>query len=150
MPDPVTVGIVTGAALALGADVVKSTVGEVVKDAYAALKNKVAQWGASEVEALEKAPASAARKAVVAEVVDGLSADDKEVVRALAEQLIAALKRADIGTVGLDVGRLDALDVELGNIAVTEGTGARIGEARVLGKFQTGDITVGDQRGKKI
>ena len=49
------------------------------------------------------------------------------------------MKRAG-GPVGLDVSRLDALEIQLGAINVTEGTGVRIGEARVLGVFRTGDI----------
>jgi hypothetical protein len=144
MPDPVTIGALAATALAMaGEAVIKGTVGGVVKDTYKALKGKVAPWAVSDIEALEKAPTSVARKAVVAEIVDGQSADEKAAVHALAKELIAAMKSAGGSSVGLDIGRLEALDVQLGNITVTEGTGARIGEARVHGTFATGNITVG-------
>jgi hypothetical protein len=50
--------------------------------------------------------------------------------------------------IGLDIGRLTALEVDLGNITVTEGIGARIEESRVDGTFKTGDISVGTPPGK--
>jgi hypothetical protein len=62
--------------------------------------------------------------------------------------LIAALRHAAVGKVGLDVGRLEALEVQLGAITVTEGTGVSIDEARVHETFKTGDITVGGKPGK--
>jgi len=142
MADPVTIGVLTASALAMaGEAALKGAVGEAVKDAYKALKSRVAQWGGSDVEALEKAPASEARRAVVAEVVDGQPGDEQAAVRLLAQELLAALKRS--GNVGLDIGRLEALEVQLGDIRVTEGTGARIDEARVHGTFNAGNITVG-------
>jgi len=148
MVEPATVGVLAASALAVASEaVVKGVVDGVVKDGYKALKDKVAHWAGHDVEALEKAPASAARLAVVAEVIDSQPADDKITVRALAEHLVAALKRVG-GPVGLDVGRLDALGIQLGSINVTEGTGVRIGEARVLGTFNAGDINVGPPQGK--
>ncbi len=146
MIDSATIGTLVASALAMAGDaMVKGLVGEAVKDGYKSLKNKVAAWAADDVEALEKAPTSQARQAVVAEIIDIRQADDKAAVRALATQLIDALKRAGAGAVGLDVGRLDAIEVQLGAINVTEGTGARIDEARVRGTFQVGDINVGGQ-----
>jgi hypothetical protein len=47
--------------------------------------------------------------------------------------LTSQLKR-EAPIIGLDVGRLDALQVELGRIMVTEGIGARIQEAQVGGR----------------
>ena len=143
MGDPVTIGVLTASALAMaGEAALKGAVGEAAKDAYKALKSRVAQWAGSDVEALEKTPTSQARQAVVAEVVDGQPGEEQAAVRLLAQELLAALKRK--GNVGLDIGRLEALEVQLGDIKVTEGTGARIEEARVLGTFSAGNITVGD------
>jgi hypothetical protein len=127
--------------------VLKGVVGEGVKDAYKALRDKIAPWAGSDVEAVEKAPTSPARQAVVAEIIDGRPADDQAAARVLAERLIAALKTS--GNVGLDVGRLEALEVRLGAITVSEGTGVSIGDARVHGTFEAGDITVGGTPGKK-
>jgi hypothetical protein len=148
MPDPVTIGALAASALGMAGEAfLKGAVGEIAKDAYKALKAKIATWAGNDVEALEKTPTSPARQAVVAEAVDGQSADDQAAVRALADRLIAALRAA--GPVGIDVGRLDALAVKLGAIAVTSGTGLRLAEARVLGTFETGDISVGPDAGKK-
>jgi hypothetical protein len=145
--EPLTIGTVVVSALGLaGEAALKGAIGETVKDAYKALKSKVMLWSSSDVEALEKTPGSAARRAVVAEVIDARPEDEKAVAQELARQLIAALNKS--GPIGLDVGRLDALAVRLGTITVTEGTGARIAEARVPGTFEVDAINVGSS-GKK-
>src|SRR6266436_9428853 len=142
MADPVTIGALTASALAMaGEAALKGAVGEAVKDAYKALKSRVAKWAGSDVEALEKAPASPARRAVIAEVVNHQSGEEQAALHMLAQQLIAALKQG--GAIGLDICRLEAVEVQLGDIKVTEGTGARIDEARVQGTFSTGNISVG-------
>jgi hypothetical protein len=147
MADPITIGALTASALAMaGEAALKGAVGEAAKDAYKALKSRVAQWAGSDVEALEKTPTSQARRAVVAEVVDNQSGNEQAAVRVLAQQLLAALKRSS--PVGLDIGRLEAVEVQLGNITVTEGTGARFKEVRVDGTFSTGNISVGDNSKK--
>jgi hypothetical protein len=150
MPDPITVGLLVGWALKLGAEaVVKSAVGEAVKDAYAALKNKLSVWAGGDVAALEKQPNSSARQAVITEIVDSLSAADQASLRSLAQVLTNELEKQAPKIIGLDVGRLKALQVEFGNIAVTEGTGVRIQEADVEGTFKTGEISVGPSLGKR-
>ena len=70
------------------------------------------------------------------------SEDDRKSLRALAEALVAKLKEC-APAIGLDIGRLTALEAQLGNLTVTSGIGARITEANV-GTFKTGDISVGD------
>jgi hypothetical protein len=125
----------------------KGAVGEAVKDIYKALKSKVAVWAGGDLEALEKAPASTARQAVVAEAIDAQPENDKAAARELAQRLITALKES--GPVALDIGRLDALAVRLGAITVTEGKGVRIAEAHVHGSFETGPINVGKPSAKK-
>jgi hypothetical protein len=142
-----TIGAVIASALGMAGDaIVKGAVGEAVKDSYKALKGKIAHWARDDVDALEKAPTSAARQAVVAEIIDSQPADDVAEVRALAERLIAALRAG--GNIGLDVARLEALEVRLGAITVKEGTGIRMGDVRVHGTFSTGDIKVGGPPGK--
>jgi hypothetical protein len=149
MPDPVTLGVLVAAALSMaGEATLKGAVGEAVKDAYKALKERVSHWAFSDVEALEKAPASITRQAVIAEIVDARPKDDQESLRVLAETLVAGLKES-APVIGLDIGRLTALEVDLGNITITEGIGARIEEARVEGTFKTGDISVGTPPGKR-
>ena len=147
MADPITVGVLVAGALSLGGEAVKAAVGEVVKDAYKALKAKLAGWAAGDVAELERTPGSDARKAVIAELVNNLPAKDQEELRTLAQALTSRLKEE--APIGLDIGRLDALAVELGNIVVTEGVGTRIQEARISGTFKTGDISVGSSPGKR-
>lgn len=147
MTDAVTIGTLAAAALAMASDAaIKGVVGEAVKDAYKALKGKVARWAGADVEALEKSPASTARQSVVAEVVDARPAEDQASVKAIADALITAMKSEALksgGPVGLDVGKLEALQVKLAAIAVTEGTGARFGEVKTSGTFEAGPINVG-------
>ena len=148
MPDPTTVGVLVAGALSLGGEAVKTAVGEAVKDAYKALKAKLAIWAAGDVAELEKTPHSDLRKAVIAEVVNNLPAEDQDELRVLAQVLTTGLKEA-APAIGLDVGHLDALAVELGKITVTEGVGARIQEAHVTGTFRVSDISVGSPLGKR-
>lgn len=148
MADPITVGELVAWALSLGSEaIVKSAVGEAVKDGYKALKSKVSVWAPSDVEELEKTPVSETRRAVIAERVDHLSQEHQDALRDLARTLTGKLKE-QAPTIGLDVGQLDALDVQLGNITVIEGVGARVQEARVAGTFRTGDISAGRPPGK--
>jgi hypothetical protein len=53
MSDPVTVGAMASLVLRMASEaVVKGVVGEAVKDAYKALKQRIAHWAAGDVEAL--------------------------------------------------------------------------------------------------
>jgi hypothetical protein len=143
MVDPVTVGSLVAGALSMAAEaVLKGAVGEAVKDGYKALKEKVSHWASGEVTALEATPSSIGRQTVIAEIIDAQSEDDRKSLRALAEALVAKLKEC-APAIGLDIGRLTALEAQLGNLTVTSGIGARITEANV-GTFKTGDISVGD------
>jgi hypothetical protein len=147
MVDPVTVGSLVAGALSMAAEaVLKGTVGEAVKDGYKALKERVSHRASGEVTALEATPSSIGRQTVIAEIIDTQSEEDRKSLRALAEALVAKLKES-APAIGLDIGRLSALEVQLGNITVTSGTGARIEEANVE-TFKTGDISVGDRSGK--
>ncbi len=147
MVDPVTVGSLVAGALSMAAGaVLKGTVGEAVKDGYKALKEKVSHWASGEVTALEATPSSIGRQTVIAEIIDAQSEDDRNSLRVLAEALVAKLKEC-APAIGLDIGRLTALEVQLGNITVTSGIGARIKEANVE-TLKTGDILVGDPSGK--
>ncbi|MGP0060803.1 MAG: hypothetical protein ACLPID_16110 [Beijerinckiaceae bacterium] len=123
-------------------DVLKGAVGEAVKDGYKALKEKVSHWASGEVSALEATPSSIGRQAVVAEIIDAQSEDERNSLRVLAEALIAKLKEC-APAIGLDIGRLTALEVQLGKLNVASGIGARITEANV-GTLKTGDISVGN------
>ena len=147
--DPVSMGSFAASVLSMAAEAaLKAGVGEAVKDAYKALRDRLAPKAGDEIALLEKKPGSRHLQAAVAEVVDALPPADSTDVRALAEALLNHLQNA-APAIGLDIGRLKALEVDLGTITVTgPGTGVRIADAEVHGRFATGNITVGAPPGK--
>ena len=148
MPDPITIGALAAAALSMtGEAMLKGAVGEVVKDAYKNLKDLVCSWAGADVEALEKSPTSPNRKGVIAEAIDAQPQVVQAQVKTLATALVAAMKDQTGGPVGLDVGKLKALQVDLASIRVESGTGARFGDVET-GVFRVGAIEVGSQPGK--
>lgn len=151
MSDPITLGSLVAWVLAMaGEAAVKGAVGEAAKNAYQALKEKIRPWAGGRIEALEKAPASAAEQAILAKEVDQRSVTDKEDIQTLATKLIEALENQErSGPIGLDLGTLKAVRVQLGAITVTEGIGARINKVDTPGGFTTGPITVGNLPGKR-
>jgi hypothetical protein len=145
MSDPVTIGTLAASVLAMAAEtVLKSSVTEVVKDAYKKLKEKVAAWSRGDVETLEKMPTSISRQRVIAEEIDRQSPEDQAEIRRLAVALSEALRNAaHAGPVGIDIGRLEAARVQLAEINVTEGIGFRADDVKTTGDFTSGPITVG-------
>lgn len=147
MVDPATVGSLVAGALSMAADAaLKGAVGEAVKDGYKVLKGKISHWASDEVAMLEAAPSSKGKQLAVAEIIDAQSDDDRAALRVLAETLVTRL-RESAPMIGIDIGRLTALEAHIGNITVTSGIGARIEEAKI-GTFKTGDILVGNRPGK--
>ena len=143
MPDPLTIGVLAASAISTAVEaLVKTGVGEAVKDAYKAVRDKVSHWASGEVATLEAAPASKGKQLAVAEIIDAQSADDKKALRALTETLLARLKES-APAIGLDVSRVADLEAQLGNITVTSGIGARFQDV-TGGTLKTGDISVGD------
>ena len=142
MTDPETVGSLVAVALGLGSEAAKTAMSETVKDAYKALRTRVATWAAGDVDELEKVPTSVKRRDLIAEAIDGLVPDEREVLRTLAQSLIDRLG-ASSAAIGLDIRQIRALNVDLGRIDVARGTGVRVEDAEVLGTFRTGEIYVG-------
>jgi hypothetical protein len=153
MTDPVTIGVLAATALGTAADAaLKGALGEAAKDAYRKLKDLVGNWAGADVAALEKTPASAPRRYVLAEVINDQPDDELARVKTFALALVAALKEeaaknAAGGPVGLDVGDLTALEVQLDAINATEGTGAKFGRVQTE-TFRAGPINVGPSAGK--
>jgi hypothetical protein len=150
MPDPVTLGGLAALALSMTAEsMLKGTVGEAAKEAYHALKNKIAQWAGGDVAALEQTPASASRQAVIAEEIDRQSPEDRANIRSLAIALMDELeKRQRSGPIGIDTDRLEAARIHLKNINVTGGTGIRAKDIKTAGDFSVEELTVGTPAGK--
>ncbi len=147
MPDPLTIGVLTAKAISIAAEeLVKTAVGEAVKDAYKALKDKVAHWTSGEIATLEAAPTSKGKQLAVAEIIDAQSEEDRQTLKVLTENLLAKLKE-NAPAIGLDVARVTDLEMELGKVNVTSGVGVRVRDA-LGGKLKTGDISVGGGSGK--
>jgi hypothetical protein len=120
MTDEITIGGLAASTLGIASEaLLKGAAGEGVKDAYRALKDKIAKWGVRDVDALEREPASAARRAVVAEIIDAQPAEEAAAVRVLAKRLIAALRTGE--SAGLDVGRFEAAGLDVGRLEALEG-----------------------------
>jgi hypothetical protein len=146
MTDPVTLGALGALALSKGAEaLVSSGVGEVVKDAYQRLKSLLSKRGASEVATLESNPKSAARQAVIAELIDGLPANELDETRALVRQLTAALQ-AEVKRLpaGIEIEKLTAMNMELNSVQVGSGVGFKAKEVNLSGDLKVGNLTVGE------
>ena len=146
MSDPVTLGLLAAQTLALAApEILKTSVGEATKDAYKALKEKIARWAGAEVQALEAAPSLKSKQFAVAELIDAQPDDEREKLRGLIDALVERLK-AEAPVIGLHIGALRNVETELGNITARTGVGARIGIAEG-GKLKIGDISTGGPSG---
>ena len=151
-PVTITIGSMAVAAFSEAAKIIakkalESAVGEATKDAYTALKAKIAKWAAGDVAALEKSPDSTKRQELLAEEIDKQSAHDLAEIKTLADALINELRKQP-PAVGVDIGRLEAMRIRLGEITVTEGVGFRAGEVVTPGEFSLDKLTVGGKPGK--
>jgi len=150
-PATITIGSIAVAAFSEATKIIakkalESVVGEATKEAYTALKAKIANWAAGDVAALEKSPDSTKRQELVAEEIDKQSPDDLAEIKALADVLIDELRKQP-ATVGVDIGRLEAMRGRLGQITVTGGTGFHADEV-VAEEFSLDKLTVGKTAGK--
>lgn len=148
VPDPITVGTIVMSALgAAGEAVVRGTVGEAAKDAYQALKARVTQLVGRNAADLASTTYTGISEPEVATAIDCLPRVEQEFLHDLVRALVREL-REHTSPVGLDAKKFEALEVQLGNITVTKGVGARFIDGSVKGTFKTGDISVGDPLGK--
>jgi hypothetical protein len=125
--DPVTIGALAATALGIVAQTaLKGTIDAVVKDAYTALKEKIASWAGADVEALVTEPSSRARHAVIAEAIDARPEREQEDVKALANRVFEALKQAPPPTrmVSADRGAVAVGGNISGSTITTQSTGA--------------------------
>jgi hypothetical protein len=149
MSDPVTIGAMASLVLSMASEAaLKGAVGEAAKDAYNALKHKIARWASGDVEALEKNPNSAARRAVIAETIDEQPDDEKTSIKKLAIELAGALKKSEAqAPIGIDVGALEAAKISLEGMNVHEGIGIRA-HTITTDELVLKDVNVGDAPGK--
>ncbi len=145
MVDPTTIGALAASLLAMaGQEIVKTGVGEAVKDGYKNLKAKIAGWAGADVEALAADPDSAGRQLIVAETINRQPPIELAEIRTLALALNDALREAaKAGAVGIDIGRLEAARVHLQEINVSEGVGFRADAVKTTGDFTVDALNVG-------
>jgi hypothetical protein len=130
--DP-TIGALAVEALSIAAKAaLQGTEGETVKDAYKALKHKIAQRAEGDVTALEKAPDSKERQEILTKEIDKQLPQDLAQIRSLATALIDEMeKRQRSGPIGVDIGRLEAMRVRLGELNVVDEVFLSIHERRL-------------------
>lgn len=136
--DPLT-SIVT--ALAAGAAAaLQSTVEQVVKDAYAALKGLIQRkYPQVPVALIEPQPVSESRRAVVKEDLAKTAAATDAELLTQAKALLDALQHQapeTIGAIGVDLQAIKAASLTIDDIIAT-GTGVKVTQAEV-----SGDITI--------
>jgi len=150
MADPQTIGLAVSGILGMAAhEGFKTVIGETAKDAYKALKAKLAGWASEEVEAVEKHPDSAGRQQTLAEAIDSRPAPDQAAIKELATKLAAALKDTPPeGPVGAILRRIETLNLILSDITVTEGTGVIIEDTKATKDISLTNLKVGPGAGK--
>lgn len=128
MADPVTIGTLAAAALSAGAGALgKEVVGAVIKDAYTALKGKLAGLiGNSDVDKLEADPESRGRALTLSEEVDKQPDAARDEIKALAEALQAALQAAGQGAV-VD-NRITQINVSADRGGIAAGRDVNLGD----------------------
>ncbi|KWT67028.1 hypothetical protein APY03_7136 [Variovorax sp. WDL1] len=130
-----------------GEAALKGVVGEVVKDAYKALKIQVAKWAPGDVEKLADSP-TAGRKLVVAEAIDMQPEDDRVRVDQLAHALIEALKQVPATSIGIEGDEFHVRLIDLSQLNVVNGIGLK-GRFIEADEIRASNMTVGSAAGKK-
>jgi hypothetical protein len=139
-------------ALALGATVVfKTTTEQIVKDAYATLKDRIqARYGvvSSDLDQLEQAPDSKSRRAVIVEGLEGAGAQHDPAFAQLAAQaqalmvLIQSHAPQAAAAFGVDLKEVEAANLRLADIAAA-GTGVKVEKGRFSGDIDIKGVRAG-------
>jgi len=146
--EPISV-IVT--ALALGAAAAAKEVGgQVVKDAYGALKTFIiSHYPKASVDSLEAAPDSERRRGVVEEDLQVANAAGDVELAALAGKLVEVIRQQGPGVaaaIGVDLRDVEAINLRLADITAS-GTGVKVEHGRFSGDIAISGIRAGDQSG---
>ena len=134
--------------LALGAGAIagKAVVSELVKDAYASLKNLIkSRYPKVSVEQLEVVPESKSRRAVVEEdLTTSGAAKDTELATA-AHTLIKLIEQqapAAAAAIGVDLKDVSAANLRLADIAAS-GTGVKVEQSTFTGDIDIRGVRAG-------
>lgn len=140
---------IAAAALALGAQqVVKSGVGELVKDAYALLKRYLAdRYKGVDPSAVENKPGSDAKRASLAEDLKDAGADSDTELLALAKAVIDVVKAENSQAgepIGVNLEEIEAEAVRIQGVWSTGG-GVNIRGAKVAKAIDISNVISGQQ-----
>jgi esterase/lipase superfamily enzyme len=148
--DPEEIGVFVASVIALTIEaILKDQSTEAVRDSYNAVRDAIAKWDADSVRSLEESPRSPARRAHLTEIVENQSAEDKQNLLLLLEQLVSTLRQ--LPEMRVEIDRLTASSIRLdpirsaGGIRVTE---IRAGGNIIIGGnigAVGGDIVGGDK-----
>ena len=119
----------------------KHVLTEAVRDAYAALKDRIkAHYPSVHIDLLEKNPESKARRAIIEEDLTAAGADRDAELISLAQGVAVALKRvtpSDAAAIGVDLSGLTAAVIYLGDKSAG-------GDVRISGIVSgSGNIVIG-------
>ncbi|MFL5254041.1 MAG: hypothetical protein ACJ8AI_14315 [Rhodopila sp.] len=136
-------------ALALGAAAAAKEVGgEVVKDAYGALKAFiVSRYPKTSVDSLEAAPESERRRGVVEEDLQAAHAAGDVELAALARKLVELIRQQAPGAaaaIGVDLKDVEAVNLRLADITAS-GTGVKVEHGRFSGDISISGVRAGGQ-----
>lgn len=144
--DPVSIAVI---ALALGAQqVVKTGVGEVVKDAYAFLKRHISdRYKGVDPSGVETKPGSEAKRASLEEDLNDAGADSDAELLALAKAVIDAVRAEDSQAgepIGVNLEEIEAEALRIQNVWAS-GTGVQVRGAKVSGPIDISNVTSGQK-----
>ena len=144
--DPLTslvTALAAGAAAAL-----QSTVEQVVKDSYAALKRLIQRkYAQVDINQLEANPNSKSRRGVVEEELAAAGADKDAEVLQQAQVLLEAIQRhapQAAAAIGVDLKNIEGAALAIRRVAAT-GAGVKVEHAKLSGDMTIEDIWAGGQ-----
>jgi hypothetical protein len=143
--DPVSIVV---AALATGAaSALRDTTAAAIKDAYAALKDRLQRRYSVDTSGVEKKPDSQVQQAAVKESLDDANAAEDVDLLTAARQLLQAVEKFDPSseaTAGLILNRIDAGSIDIERIAAAAGsTAVTAQDVKVVGAMRISDVAAG-------
>jgi hypothetical protein len=148
--DPLTsiaTALAAGAAAAL-----QSTVEQVVKDSYAALKGLIQRkYAQVNVDQLEANPTSKSRRGVVEEDLKAVGADQDAEVLQYVQALLEALQRQApevVAAIGVDLKDIEGASLAIRRVTATA-TGVKVEGAKLSGDIAIEDVQAGGPGGTR-
>jgi hypothetical protein len=148
--DPLTslvTALAAGAAAAL-----QSTVEQVVKDNYGALKGLIQRkYARVNLDQLEANPSSKSRRGVVEEDLAAVKADQDAEVLQKAQELLEIIRRQvpeTAAAIGVDLQDIEGAALAIRRVTAT-GAGVKVERAKLSGDITIEDVQAGGQEGAR-